>query len=111
MFPGAGQSSQYGFSLTDKSESTPGTYKDILGRIIKGIDSKACYKIFRGIKKYQGRYEDELRYIICLNEERKTTSEKKFDGIFVFLSSHYDLEPCKVVETYKNLKEVEMLFD
>ena len=168
-------------SLTDKSEPTLRTYKDILGRIIKGIDSKVCYKIFRGIKKYQGRYEDELRYIICLNEERKAASEKKreahitklskeldevflrnrgesntekalnkifegykakfkrfftierdtkrkgsigyrlnqkaiehekkFDGIFVLLSSRYDLEPCKVVETYKNLKEVEMLFD
>jgi len=171
-------------SLTNKSESTFRTYKNILGDIIKGIDSKVCQKLFRGIKKYQGKYEDELRYIICLNEERKAVSQKKreshiiklskeldkvfsqnrrdrksldtekalnkifegykvkfkrffiiardtkskdavgyslnqraieqekrFDGIFVLLSSRYDLEPCKVVETYKNLKEVEMLFD
>ena len=27
------------------------------------------------------------------------------------MSSRYDLEPSKVVESYKNLKEVEMLFD
>jgi len=27
------------------------------------------------------------------------------------LSSRYDLEACKVVESYKNLKEIEMLFD
>ncbi len=171
-------------SLSNKSEPTFGAYKDIFGGIIKGIDSKVCQKIFRGIKKYQGKYEDELRYIICQNEERKAVSqkkreahiiklskeldkvflqnrrdrkdsdtekalnkifegykvkfkrfftiardtkskkavgyglnqkaieqEKKFDGIFVLLSSRYDLEPCKVVETYKNLKEVEMLFD
>ncbi len=171
-------------SLTDKSEPEFRTYKDILGHIIKGIDTKVCQKIFRGIKKYQGKYNDELRYIICLNKERKATSQKKrdahimklskkmdkifsqnrrnkkdsdtekalkkvfegykvrfkrfftiardtanskvvrydlnqkaieheekFDGIFVLLSSRYDLEPCKVVETYKNLKEVEMLFD
>lgn len=171
-------------SLGNKSEPKSRTYKDILGGIIKGIDSKVCHKVFRGIKKYQGKYEDELRYIICLNEERKSASqkkreayilklskeldkvfsqnsrdredsdtekalnkifegykvkfkrfftiardtknkkavgysinqkaieqEKKFDGIFVLLSSRYDLEPCKVVETYKNLKEVEMLFD
>jgi transposase len=171
-------------SLSNKSEPKSRAYKNIAESIIKGIDSKVCNKLFRGVKKYQGRYEDELRYIICLNEERKTVSqkkrqayisklskeldkvfsknsrykkdrdiekavnkifegykvkfkkfftiardtkskkaygyslnqekieqEKKFDGIFVLLSSRYDLEACKVVESYKNLKEIEMLFD
>jgi len=171
-------------SLSNKSEPKSGTYKSIAESIIKGIDSKVCAKVFRGIKKYQGRYEDELRYIICLNEERKVGSqnkrqvsisklskeldkvfsanarykedrdidkalhkifegykvkfkkfftvarntkskkatgyslnqekieqEKKFDGIFVLLSSRYDLKPSEVVESYKNLKEVERLFD
>ena len=171
-------------SLSNKSEPKSRTYKHIAESIIKGIDSKICHKLFRGIKKYQGRYEDELRYIICLNEERKVVSQKKrqdyisklskeldkvfskdtrykedreiekavnkifegykvkfknfftiardtkskkaygyslnqekieqenkFDGIFVLLSSRYDLEPSKVVESYKNLKEVEVLFD
>ena len=170
--------------LSNKSEPESGTYKSIAESIIKGIDSKVCAKIFRAIKKYQGRYEDELRYIICLNEQRKAGSEKKrqlsisklskeldkvfsenarykedrdidkavnkifegykvkfkkfftiargskskkaigyslnqqkieqekkFDGIFVLLSSRYDLKPCEVVDSYKNLKEVEMLFD
>ena len=170
--------------LGNKSEPESGTYKSIAESIIKGIDSKVCAKIFRAIKKYQGRYEDELRYIICLNEQRKAGSEKKrqlsisklskeldkvfsenarykedrdidkavnkifegykvkfkkfftiargskskkaigyslnqqkieqekkFDGIFVLLSSRYDLKPCEVVDSYKNLKEVEMLFD
>jgi len=170
--------------LSNKSEPESGTYKSIAGSIIKGIDSKVCAKIFRAIKKYQGRYEDELRYIICLNEQRKAGSEKKrqvsisklsneldkvfsenarykedraidkavnkifegykvkfkkfftiatdsqskkaigyslnhqkieqekkFDGIFVLLSSRYDIKPCEVVDSYKNLKEVEMLFD
>jgi transposase len=167
-------------SLSNKSEPKSGTYKSI----VEGIDSKVCAKVFRGIKKYQGRYEDELRYIICLNEERKAGSqkkrhlsisklskeldkvfsgntrrkedgaidkavnkifegykvkfkkffsiekdskskkaigyslnqqkieqEKKYDGVFVLLSSRYDLRPHEVVESYKNLKEVEMLFD
>ena len=171
-------------SLRNKSEPKSGTYKRIVESIIKGIDTKVYNKLFRGIKKYQGRYEDELRYIICLNEERKDSSqnkrqvsisklskeldkvfsenarykedrdidnafhkifegykvkfkkfftvardtkskkatgyslnqekieqEKKFDGIFVLLSSRYDLKPREVVESYKNLKEVEMLFD
>jgi len=55
-------------SLSSKSDPQSRTYKNIAERIIKGIDSKACNKVFRGIKKYQGRYEDELSYIICLNE-------------------------------------------
>jgi transposase len=171
-------------SLSNKSRAESGNYKRIVESIIKGIDTKVYNKLFRGIKKYQGRYEDELRYIICLNEERKAVSqnkrqvsiaklseeldkvfsentrykedrdidkaiskifegykikfkkfftiardaksnkaigyslnqqkieqEKKFDGIFVLLSSRYDLKPSEVVDSYKNLKEVEMLFD
>jgi transposase len=171
-------------SLSNKDKPKIRTYKDILGNIIKGIDSKVCEKVFRAIRKYQGKYEDELRYIICLNKERKVSSqkkreedisklskeldkvfskhdmaredsdkekalnkifegykakfkkfftiekdtksmrvvgyslnqkeieeEKKFDGIFVLLSNRNDLEPWKVVQSYKNLQEVEILFD
>jgi transposase len=171
-------------SLSNKSKAESGNYKRIVESIIKGIDTKLYNKLFRGIKKYQGRYEGEMRYIICLNEERKAGSqnkrqvyisklskeldkvfsenarykedrdidkainkifegykikfkkyftiardtkskkatgyslnqqkieqEKKFDGIFVLLSSRYDLKPGQVVDSYKNLKEVEMLFD
>ena len=171
-------------NLSNNDRPKSRTYKIIIERIIKGIDSKVCEKIFRAIRKYQGKYEDELRYIICLNEQRKAASQKKreayisklskeldkvfskndldregsdkeralnkvfegykakfkrfytiekdkrskkavgyslnqkeieqekrFDGIFVVLSNRYDLEPWKVVESYKNLKEVEILFD
>jgi transposase len=171
-------------SLSNKSEPQSRDYKRIVENIIKGIDTPVYNKLFRGIKKYQGRYEDELRYVICLNEQRKAESEKKrqisitklskeldkvfsenasykedrdidkalykifegykvkfnkfftvardtkskkatgyslnqqkieqerkFDGIFVLLSSRYDLKANEVVESYKNLKEVEMLFD
>ena len=170
--------------LNNKSQPESQDYKRIVESIIKGIDTKLYNKLFRGIKKYQGRYEGEMRYIICLNEQRKVGSqnkrqvqiaklsekldkvfaqntrykedrdidkainkifegykvkfkkfftvardtkskkatgysvnqekieqEKKFDGIFVLLSSRYDLKPSEVVESYKNLKEVEMLFD
>ena len=171
-------------NLHHKSEPKSRNYKRIVESIIKGIDLPVYNKLFRGIKKYQGRYEDDLRYIICLNEQRKTESENKrqlyiaklskeldkifaqntrykedrdidqainkifegykvkfkkfftiardvknkkatgyslnqqkieqenkFDGIFVLLSSRYDLKASEVVESYKNLKEVEMLFD
>jgi hypothetical protein len=142
-------------SLNNKSKPESRDYKRIVESIIKGIDKPVYNKLFRGIKKYQGRYEDELRYIICLNEQRKVGSQNKrqvqiaklseeldkvfaqntrykedrdidkainkiFEGykvkfkkffIFVLLSSRYDLKPSEVVESYKNLKEVEMLFD
>ena len=76
--------------LTNKSDPKPGTYKSIAESIIKGIDSKVCAKLFRGIKKYQGRYEDELRYIICLNEQRKAGSEKKRQVSISKLSKELD---------------------
>jgi transposase len=37
--------------------------------------------------------------------------EEEMDGIFILTTSREDLEPKKVVESYKNLKEVETLFD
>ncbi|MCP3922529.1 MAG: IS1634 family transposase [Desulfobacterales bacterium] len=172
-------------SLNNKSAPKFKEYKNIFEGIVERIEPKISNKVFRGIKKYQGKYEDELRYIICLNEERKRSSQKKreeyilrfskeldglfskkdigskdrafveialhkifegykakfkkfftiekdpktkkafgyrlnqealdyeinFDGIFVLLSNRSDLEPYKIVESYKNLKEVETLFD
>ena len=38
--------------------------KSIFEGIVEGIDTKISNKVFRGIKKYQGKYEDELRYIV-----------------------------------------------
>lgn len=160
------------------------SWKDILAEVTQDIDLKTCQKVFGVIKKYFGRYEEELRYIICLNDERKKSSQKKrgeyiskfskeldklfsedkenygvidieksinkifegykgkfrkffkiqrdeesqraigynlnqeqiekeenLDGIFSLLTNRKDLEKGKVVESYKNLKEVEMLFD
>jgi transposase len=37
--------------------------------------------------------------------------EEQMDGIFILTTNRQDLEAQKVVESYKNLKEVEMLFD
>ncbi|MBI9038146.1 MAG: hypothetical protein JEY97_08445, partial [Bacteroidales bacterium] len=33
------------------------------------------------------------------------------DGIFILLTDRYDITISKVVESYKNLQEVELLFD
>jgi len=42
--------------------------KRILIQTMKNLEPKICSKIMRLIKKYEGKYDDELRYVICLNE-------------------------------------------
>jgi len=169
-------------NLKNKDEVTYANYKQLLVKVIP--ESKIRRKIFTLIKKYQGQYEDNLRTVICLNNERKTLAKKKrdatiatltealdklfssdkrkqgiverekkligifkgyksrfrkffniernkktqkacgyslnqkvidyqekMDGIFILTTSRQDLETKKIVESYKNLKEVEMLFD
>jgi transposase len=151
------------------------------------VDVRLLRSVFLYLKKYEGQYEDSLRMVICLNQERKVitrkkrqdrittlskelndlfstvnkkqpdqttvtveskldrvfegykrkfkkffiierdektqkalgysvdknaiTEEEKGDGIFVLVTSRFDLEAAKIIESYKNLKEVEMLFD
>ncbi len=169
-------------TLNNKDEVTYKNYKETLVKVVP--ESRPRRKIFTLIKKYQGQYEDNLRTVICLNNERKTLAKKKrdatiatmtealdklfssdkkeqeiverekklsgifkgyksrfrkffniersketqkacgyslnqkvidyqekMDGIFILTTSRQDLETKKVVESYKNLKEVEMLFD
>ncbi|MBT9438884.1 MAG: IS1634 family transposase [Desulfobacterales bacterium] len=169
-------------NLKNKDEVTYKNYKELLEKVAP--ESKIRRKIFTLIKKYQGQYEDNLRTVICLNNERKALTKKKrdatiatmtealdklfsndkkkqgiverekklsgifkgyksrfrkffniernketqkaygyslnqkvidyeekMDGIFILTTSRQDLETKKVVESYKNLKEVEMLFD
>ena len=171
-------------SLDNKSKSVYADYKLLLNEIAEGIDSKISYKLYRLIKKYETKYEESVRYIICLNEERKKLSHqkrekylldfskeldtlfstdkseiclidlekklnkifegykrkyrkyfqiirdgknikaigyllnkeeikkaKKLDGIFVLVTSCSELDKGKVVDSYKNLQEVEILFD
>ena len=169
-------------NLKNKDEIKYKSYKEILEKVVS--ETKLRRRIFRLIKKYQGQYENSLRTVICLNDERKALTKKKrgaaigtlsealdklfasdnngeemaeterklggifeghkarfrkffkiqrdkktqkasgysvnqklidyeeeMDGIFILTTSRQDLEAKKVVESYKNLKEVEMLFD
>lgn len=168
--------------LTNQEGVAYASFKPLLQDLVGAEDEKLCRKLFGLIKKYVGRYEKELRYVICLNEERKAIAEKKreamlskltgelkkwtssedqkpaeierglnkifdgyksryrkyfefksdehgdrvtgwringavleqeknLDGIFVLLTTREDLSISKVVDSYKDLKEVEMLFD
>jgi transposase len=163
------------------------------------VDPKLCQKIIALLKRYENHYEDEPRFIICLNPERQEVDrekrksaldtykteldrffdngdkknrkgnrkrgkkksisdqnvkyegriaklfegyqakyrkffqfekdektqhvrgyrlnqgvidfEEKFDGVFVLLTTRDALKAGKVVDSYKNLQEVESLFD
>jgi transposase len=170
--------------LDNKQEPTYQRYKSILHEITKEIDPKVCQKIFRAVKKYFGKYDEQLRYVICLNNDRKKIArkrrgnyiskcskeldtlfsedkgkygsvkiekslskifegykakfrkffkiqrnvktgkaigytldqkqiaqEEKLDGIFTLLTKRNDLDKTKVIDSYKNLKEIEILFD
>jgi transposase len=168
-------------SLANNSEIEYSTIKNALLSLT--TESKIIMRISTLIKKYRGLYENKLRTIICMNEERKEIAEQRrkvrianlselltkeiksgeknetlklenkideiftghnrqykkyftiirdkqkqkvtdyklnneaiaeeqrFDGIFILSTNRNDLEICKVVDSYKNLKEVEMLFD
>ena len=49
-------------------------------------DTRLRNKLFRLIKKYQGRYEDNLRYIVCRNDERKCMAERKREEMLANIS-------------------------
>ncbi len=174
------------FSLTNSAEIQVSyrDYKNMIMAITGNSEKKTVTRIVSLVKKYHGRYEDVMRTVVCLNEERRIVSrtkreaklseickeleklfasdkalaknidiekrlsgifagykcryrkfltihrtketneatgyslneesmsyENKLDGIFILTTNRNDLAINKVVDTYKNLKEVEMLFD
>jgi transposase len=85
-------------------------------------DDKICKaekqidKIFEGsmrrFRKFFNihRNEEDKAVDYTLNEGAVKENEK-FDGVFVLTTNRHDFKAEKVVDSYKNLKEVEMLFD
>lgn len=166
-------------SLNNLDKVEHATIKDAVLNLT--TDIKIRSRIASVIRKYHGQYDNKLRTIICLNEERKAlgkqrrdakiscisellselftgdkgnaikiekkidnvfkgykrrykkffiivrdntqkavdytlnkkaiAEDEKYDGIFILATSRRDLEAEKVVDSYKNLKEVEILFD
>ena len=75
-------------NLKNKDEVIYADYKQILVKVVP--ESKIRRKIFTLIKKYQGQYEDNLRTVICLNNERKTLAKKKRDAAIATLTEALD---------------------
>ena len=70
-------------------------------------DYKCRYKKFYTIHRTKETNE-AIGYSL---NEAAMSYEDKLDGIFILTTNRNDLEIKKVVDSYKNLKEVEMLFD
>ncbi len=84
-------------ALTNKDEIEYHDFKTILiedslsGKgISEGIYSKICWKIFNVVKRYVGKYQNELRYIICLNEERRAIDVRRRAEYIAMLSQKLD---------------------
>ena len=80
-------------------------------KIEKKID-----RIFEGYKRRYKKFFEILRdhqqkAVGYTPNEKALAEEEKYDGIFILATNRQDLEPGKVVDSYKNLQEVEMLFD
>ena len=92
------------FSNHNNDEEMAATEKK-LGGIFKGHKAR-----FRKFFKIDRDKETQKAFGYSVNQ-KAIDYEEVMDGIFILTTSRQDLEAKKVVESYKNLKEVEMLFD
>ena len=66
--------------ILELDENSSVKYKDFksaLELLDKSSENKTRKKIFALIKKYEGKYNQKRRVVICLNNERKLTSKQK----------------------------------
>jgi transposase len=90
---------------TPTEEQTPVEIEQGLNRIFAGY--KARYRKFFDIQ----RDPDSDKAIGYRLNEQQLAQEKLRDGIFILQTNREDLSAAKVVDSYKDLKEVEALFD
>ncbi len=84
-----------------------GTKKDTdkkVNQIFEGYNRqyKKFFTFTKTIKNETSGYE--------LNDEA-IKYEARFDGVFIITSNRYDLTPIEIIKSYKNLQEVEALFE
>lgn len=87
------------FSKLDSKEKSKLDFDKEIGKIFSGFRSK--------FKKFFN-FEDKTSYS---RNKIAIVQDEKYDGVFVLLASRDDMSPDTVVTSYKNLQEVETLFD
>ncbi len=90
---------------TPTEEQKPAEIEQRLDKIFEGY--KHRYRKFFEIER-EGKDDKAIGWRL---DEQRLEQEEKLDGIFVLLTTREALAAGKVVDSYKNLKEVEMLFD
>lgn len=100
-------------SLTDKKRKTGKKTEDEL----KGYFEKKYRTLFSGYNERYKKYfilekENDIGVVInCKRNESAISLEERSDGIFIITTNRLDLSAEKILDSYKNLKEVELLFD
>ncbi len=64
-------------TLTNQTDPDFQLFRKSLRELSSQIDSKLCQKIIATLKRYEKHYDDEPRFIICLNSERQKTDREK----------------------------------
>jgi transposase len=85
--------------VTDSKQKKKLSFDKEIGKIFAGFRSK--FKKFFNFEN-QTSYSKNIEAI---------AQDEKYDGVFVILASRDDMTPDAVVTSYKNLREVETLFD
>jgi transposase len=73
--------------LSNQREPDFRAFRQVLRGVSEQVDSKLCQKIIAVLKRDQKHYDDEPRFIICLNPERQRVDQDKRKN---------------AIETYKN---------
>ena len=103
-----------------KISSLSESLSELFSKVKKETESieveKKIDRIFEGYKRRYKKFftilrDQQQKAVGYTRNEETLTEEKKYDGIFILVTNRQDLEPGKVVDSYKNLQEVEMLFD
>lgn len=64
-------------ALTNETEPDFRMFRKFLRGLSPRVDSKLCQTLIAVLKRYEKHYEDEPRFIICLNPDRQTTDREK----------------------------------
>ncbi len=64
-------------ALSNKDEPDFRAFRQVLSGLSGQVDSKLCRKIIDVLKRSKNHYDDEPRFIICLNPERQAADRDK----------------------------------
>ena len=96
---------------TEKNETVETEMENILKREAAINSMFKDYRLkYRKYFNFERNKKTKLLTGYSLNQER-VDFEEKLDGVFTLLANRDDLDAEKIVASYKNLQEVETLFD